>query len=54
MANVDIKQGEVINSDSIIIKTPGYGIMSIFFDIVAGRVAKVDIKKDEWITWDKI
>ena len=54
MANVDIKQGEVINSDNIIIKRPGYGIMPKFFNIVAGRIAKVDIKKDEWITWDKI
>ena len=54
MVNVDIKQGEVINPDNIIIKRPGYGIMPKFFNIVAGRIAKVDIKKDEWITWDKI
>jgi len=54
IARVNIKRGEPITADKIIIKRPGYGIEPKHLDIVVGRKATIDIKEDEVITWDKI
>jgi sialic acid synthase SpsE len=54
IAKTDIEKGSIIKGEDIIIKRPGYGILPQFYDIVVGREAKVDIKHDEWITWDKV
>jgi len=54
IAGRDIKKGDILSEEDIIIKRPGYGIMPINYDIVIGRTALVDIKEDEWITWDKV
>ena len=51
---VDIPKGTKITRDMLIIKRPGYGIKPKFIDIVIGRVAKKNIKEDEWITWDMV
>ncbi len=53
-AKVDIPKETTITRDMLIIKRPGYGIKPKFIDIIVGRVAKRDIREDEWITWDDI
>lgn len=53
-AKVNIPKGVKITKDMLVIKRPGYGIKPKFIDIVVGREAKKDIKKDEWITWEMI
>lgn len=50
----DIKAGTIITEDMIDIKRPSFGLEPQFLDIVIGRKAQVNIKKDEPITWDKI
>lgn len=54
MAKHDIPKGKKILSDDLIIKRPGFGIKPQFYDMVVGRIAQMDIKEDEWITWEKI
>ena len=54
IAAQDIPKGMKIKRNMIIIKRPGYGIKPKFIDIVSGREAKVDIKAEQWITWDMI
>ncbi|WP_458700351.1 N-acetylneuraminate synthase family protein [Sulfurospirillum sp. 1307] len=54
IATRDLKKGEIITQEDLIIKRPGYGIEPKFYDIVIGREVKEDIKEDEWITWRKI
>jgi len=54
IANKDINKGEILSEKNITIKRPGYGIEPKNYNIVKGRTAKVNIKEDEWITWDKI
>lgn len=54
IALTDIPKGTKITKNKIIIKRPGYGIKPKYIDIIIGREAKVDIKADQWITWDMI
>jgi len=49
-----IAKGTAITEDMLCIKRPGIGIAPRFLDLVVGRRAKVDIKPDEVITWDKV
>lgn len=53
-ARTDISKGEVITLDKITIKRPGLGIAPHLSDLVVGRVARVDIAEDQWITWEMI
>ncbi|NAT09958.1 N-acetylneuraminate synthase [ANME-1 cluster archaeon AG-394-G06] len=53
-AKVNIPKETKITEDMLIVKRPGYGIKPKFIDMVMGRVAKKDIKEDEWITWDAV
>ena len=53
-AKKDIKKGTLINKNSIAIKGPGGGILPKYLDIVIGRKAKKNIKKDFPITWENI
>ena len=53
-ASHDIKKGEVISEKMISIKGPGGGLLPRYIDIVVGRVARQDIKKDFPITWNLI
>ena len=54
IAKIDIQKGTKITKDKLIIKRPGYGIKPKFIDVIIGREAKIDIKADQWITWDMI
>ncbi|KYK28207.1 MAG: N-acetylneuraminate synthase family protein [Theionarchaea archaeon] len=53
-AKVDIERGTTITKDMLTVKRPGFGVRPKFLDIVVGRKAKEDIKRDEWITWEKV
>ena len=49
-----IKAGQVITKDLIDIRRPGTGIQPSHFDSVIGKKAKIDISKEEPITFDMI
>ncbi|MCE2510433.1 MAG: N-acetylneuraminate synthase family protein [Alphaproteobacteria bacterium] len=53
-ASRDIAAGESIAKDMLTVKRPGYGIPPHEAEKVIGCVAKVDIKADQWITWDMV
>lgn len=53
-AKKDIPAGTVITEDMLAILRPGIGLKPKYFEMVIGRTAKIDIKKNEPITWDKI
>jgi pseudaminic acid synthase len=52
IAAADIKKGEIITADKLVIKRPALGLHPIHLDSVAGKTAAKDIKKDMWIRWD--
>ena len=54
IAKCDIPVGAVITRDMLVVKRPGYGISPKFMDIVVGRTSQLDIKEDEWITWEMV
>jgi len=54
IAASDIKKGEVITADKLVVKRPGLGLHPIYLDLVVGKKAKVDIEKDRWITWESL
>lgn len=54
IAGRDIKAGEVIQDEDIVIKRPNYGIHPSMISYVIGRKALADIEQDDPITWDKI
>lgn len=54
IARGNIRKGEKITADKVIIKRPGYGIEPKYLNMVVGRKAAVDIREDEVITWDKV
>jgi sialic acid synthase SpsE len=49
-----IPRGEKITSDMLITKRPGLGISPHLVDVIIGRVARIDIEEDQWITWEMI
>ncbi|MDH5189723.1 MAG: N-acetylneuraminate synthase family protein [Gammaproteobacteria bacterium] len=53
-AAVDIKAGEIITEDMLIIKRPGYGLVPSMWDQIVGRKAAKDIEADYWVTWDMV
>ena len=53
-ANRDLKQGDIIKLDDIVVKGPGGGILPKYIDIVVGRTINRTIEKDHPITWDFI
>jgi N-acetylneuraminate synthase len=48
----DVKTGEIISSNDITIKRPGYGIPPEFKEIIIGMQAKYDINADTIIRWE--
>jgi sialic acid synthase SpsE len=54
IAGRDIKKGETISGEDIVIKRPNYGIHPSLINQVIGRRALADIGQDDPITWDKI
>lgn len=53
-ANTDIKKGQIITDEMMSIKGPGGGLLPKYKDMIVGRKAKVDIKKDHPIMWKLI
>jgi sialic acid synthase SpsE len=51
---VDIAAGQVIETSMLTVKRPGLGISPAQQAEVVGRVAKMDIAADHWITWNMI
>jgi sialic acid synthase SpsE len=49
-----IRKGDIIDDDMLVIKRPGYGITPINREHLIGRVARVEIEEDQWITWNMI
>ncbi len=51
---VAIPRGATITRAMLTYKRPGTGISPRFFDMVVGRVARVDIPEDTTITWEMV
>lgn len=54
IAKREIRIGEIIKDEDLIIKRPGSGIHPSHISLVVGRKAQKDILADEPITWDLI
>lgn len=54
VAACDIKKGETITRDHIVIKRPGTGISPSMLERIVGRIAQVQIPSDQIIDWDMI
>lgn len=53
-AKCRIAKGEKITLEKVIVKRPGLGVEPYLLDVVIGRVARIDIEEDQWITWEMI
>jgi len=54
VAKGDIPKGTVITEDMLDVKRPGTGIEPRYLEMIIGKGAKIDIKKDDLITWEMI
>ena len=54
VAKQDIPRGASLTRDMLDIKRPGTGIEPKYLELVCGTITKVEIKKDDVITWDII
>lgn len=54
IARKDLKPGEVVTKDKIIVKRPGTGVAPKLAHLVLGKRTKQAIKADEVITWEKL
>lgn len=54
IAATNLKPGDVIRGEDVIIKRPGFGIHPSLVDVVVGRKVIKNIGVDEPITWDSI
>ena len=52
VANVEIKKGEIISKNSLVIKRPGHGIKPENLNKIIGKKAANNIRADEVITWE--
>jgi N-acetylneuraminate synthase len=50
----DIKKGEVIKREDIMLKRPGTGISPEHLEIVIGRSVKMDLDEDTVLTWEMV
>jgi len=50
----DIKAGETLTDENLIVKRPGHGISPIHWDEIIGRKIRKDLKDDELLTWVNI
>ncbi|OEF04567.1 N-acetylneuraminate synthase family protein [Vibrio genomosp. F10] len=50
----DLKAGQSITENDIMLKRPGTGISPEHIDVVIGRTAKQDLTEDTVLTWDMI
>jgi sialic acid synthase SpsE len=53
-SKVRIAKGTTVVREMLTYKRPGTGISPRFFDLVVGRVARVDIPEDTTVTWDMV
>lgn len=51
LANKNMKKGEVITADSLVVKRPGLGLSPLFFNNLIGMTLKSDVSQDEPINW---
>ena len=51
---VEIKAGQTITKDLMDIRRPGTGIQPIHFNSIIGKKAKINIPKEEPITFDML
>jgi len=54
VAKIDIPKGTIIAEDMLDVKRPGTGIEPKYIDMIVGKKAKIDIKKEDLITWGVI
>ncbi len=54
VAKVDIPEGTIITEEMLDVKRPGIGIEPGHIEEIIGATAKVDIKRNDVITWSKI
>lgn len=50
----DIKAGEIITEAMLYAKRPNFGIPVYLKPHIIGRIAKKNIKKDQWVSWDLV
>jgi len=54
VAKVDVPKGTTITGDMLDVKRPGTGIAPKYMDIIVGKKAKENIRKDEIVTWKMV
>lgn len=54
IANSDILEGTIITEEMLSVKRPGTGITSRYMELVVGRVAGKNIRKNELIKWEML
>lgn len=54
VAACDIKAGEKLTEENLIVKRPGHGISPLYWDDVVGNKSIKNIKNDELLTWGSI
>lgn len=54
VAKVDISRGTMIREDMLEIKRPGTGLTPKYMDLILGRIAKRDIKKDSIVSFEDV
>jgi N,N'-diacetyllegionaminate synthase len=50
----DLSAGTVLERDMVTIKRPGYGIPPKHLELVLGRSLKVDVERDDILTWEMV
>ena len=50
----EIKKDQIITKDLLDVRRPGTGIQPIYFDSIIGKKAKINIMKEEPITFDML
>jgi pseudaminic acid synthase len=54
IAALDIKKNEIITADKLVVKRPALGLHPKYINLINGKIAKKNIPKDKWLTWDCI
>ena len=54
VANIDIKEGSIINRNMLTYKRPGNGVSPDKVNELIGKVALSDIKEDFQIKWENV
>jgi sialic acid synthase SpsE len=54
VASKNISKGDIISKDMVDFKRPGTGLPPKFVEYIIGKKVKIDIKRNEQITFDKV